>query len=160
MSRAHNEAASETDVARPAREIALTIPIFTDEFVEHCERREKALKELRQESDQVCCAGVALWRFESDQERQTDRQTDRQRQRERETERQRDRDRDRQTETEGRERERETETDRQRERTRQRGYELTRRRDRTVFVRLFFVCISCDVGTRGLVFCVVFLSPT
>jgi len=53
LSRSHQEAATEADQAQPARDIALTIPIFTDEFVEHYDRREKALKVLRQESDQL-----------------------------------------------------------------------------------------------------------
>lgn len=53
LSQHHRDTVGETEAAQPARDIALTIPIFTDEFVEHYERREKALRELRQESDQL-----------------------------------------------------------------------------------------------------------
>jgi hypothetical protein len=53
LSRQHQTVVAETDAAQPARDIALTMPIFTDQFVEHYERREKALRELRQESDQL-----------------------------------------------------------------------------------------------------------
>eukprot|EP00035_Acanthoeca_spectabilis_P026371 m.462398 g.462398 ORF g.462398 m.462398 type:complete len:376 (-) comp22642_c0_seq1:25-1152(-) len=53
LSQHHRDTVGETEAAQPARDTALTIPIFTDEFVEHYERREKALRELRLESDQL-----------------------------------------------------------------------------------------------------------